>query len=113
MVLCWSLVTHEGLYKLSGTVAAKWSMSGARPVLEGLGWSPVTHEGLYIIIQAVSMLLNGTLVEAWGPWVLEWSPSPHEGLDTLYKETCSPDADCCSIAPLRLQRGCSMVFEWC
>ena len=39
--------------------------------------------------------------------------APHEGLDTLYKETCSPGADCCSIAPLRLQRGCSMVFEWC
>ena len=93
--------------------AAKWSLSGARPVLEGLGWSPVTHDGLYIIIPAVSTLFNGTLVVAWGPWVLEWSPSPHEGLDTLYKETCSPGADCCSIAPLRLQRGCSMVFEWC
>ena len=70
---------------------------------------------IYIIIQAVSTLLNGTLVVAWGPGVLEWSPAPHEGLplDTLYKETCSPGADCCSIAPLRLQRGCSMVFECC
>ena len=93
--------------------AAKWSLSGARPVLEVLGWSPVTQEGLYIIIQAVSKLLNGTLVVEWGPWVLEWSPSPHEGLDTLYKETCSPGADCCSIAQLRLQRGCSMIFGWC
>ena len=50
--------------------AAKWSLSGARPVLEVLGWSPVTHEGLYIIIQAVSTLLNGTLVVAWGPGVV-------------------------------------------
>ena len=81
-------------------------------MLEVLGWSPVTHEGLYIIIQAVSTLLNGTLVVAWGPGVLGWSPAPHEGLDTLYKETWSPGADCCSIAPLRLQRDCSMVFEW-
>ena len=24
--------------------AAKWSLSGARPVLEVLGWSPVTHD---------------------------------------------------------------------
>ena len=61
----------------------------------------MTHDGLYIIIPAVSTLFNGTLVVALGPWVLEWSPSPHEGLDTLYKETCSPGADCCSIAPLR------------
>ena len=73
----------------------------------------MTYDGLYIIIPAVSTLLDGTLVVAWGSWVLEWSSSPHEGLDTLYKETCSPGADCCSIAPLRFQRGCSMVFEWC
>ena len=58
-----------------------------------------------------STLLNGMLVVAHG--VLEWSPAPHEGLDTLYKETCSPGADCCSIAQLRLQRGCSMIFGWC
>ena len=38
-----------------------------------------------------------------GSWSA-WSPAPHEGLDTLYKETCSPGADCCSIAQLRLQR---------
>ena len=82
--------------------AAKWSLSGARPVLEVLGWSPVIQEGLYIIIQAVSKLLNGTLVVEWGPGVLERSPAPHDGLDTLYKETYSPGADCCSIAPLRL-----------
>ena len=50
----------------SSQEAAKWSLSGARPVLEGLGWSPVTHDGLYIIIPAVSTLLNGTLVVAWG-----------------------------------------------
>ena len=54
----------------SSQEAAKWSLSGARPVLEGLGWSPVTHEGLYIMIQAVSTLLNGTLVVAWGPGVV-------------------------------------------
>ena len=59
------------------------SQEAARPVLEVLGWSPVTHEVLYIIIQAVSTLLNGTIVVAWGPGVLEWSPAPHEGLDTL------------------------------
>ena len=40
----------------------------------------------------------------WGPGVV--SSAAHEGLDTLYKETCSPGADCCSIAPPRLQRGC-------
>ena len=57
--------------------------SCSRPVLEVLGWSPVTHEVLYIIIQAVSTLLNGTIVVAWGPGVLELSPAPHEGLDTL------------------------------
>ena len=55
--------------------AAKWSLSGARPVLEVLGWSPVTHEGLYIIIQAVSTLLNGTLVVAWGPGVVSIATS--------------------------------------
>ena len=49
----------------SSQEAAKWSLSGARPVLEGLGWSPVTHDGLYIIIPAVSTLLNGTLVVDW------------------------------------------------
>ena len=48
--------------------AAKWSLSGARPVLEGLGWSPVTHNGLYIIIPAVSTLFNGTLASgSMGP----------------------------------------------
>ena len=46
-------------------------VSGARPVLEVLGWSPVTHEGLYIIIQAVSTLLNGTLVVVLCPGVLD------------------------------------------
>ena len=57
----------------------------------------MTHEGLYIIIQSVSTLLNGTLVVAWGPGVLEWPPAPHEGLDTLYKETCSPGVNCCTV----------------
>ena len=55
--------------------AAQRSQSGARPVLEVLGWSLVTHEGLYIIIQAqaVSTLLNGTLLVVLCPGVLEWS----------------------------------------
>ena len=66
MVLWWSLVTHEGL-------GYTGSQEAARHVLEVLGWSPVTHEWLYIIIQAVSTLLNGTLVVEWGPGVLEWS----------------------------------------
>ena len=60
-------------YNTGSQEAAKWSLSGARPVLEVLGWSPVTHEVLYIIIQAVSTLLNGSIVVAWGPGVLEWS----------------------------------------
>ena len=38
------------------------------------------HEGLYIIIQAVSTLLNGTLVVVVCCGVLDWSPAPHEGL---------------------------------
>ena len=50
----------------SSQEAAKWSLSGAKPVLEGMGWSPVTHDGLCIIIPAVSTLLNSTLVVAWG-----------------------------------------------
>ena len=30
------------------------------------------------------MLLDGTLVVACGPGVLEWSPAPHEGLLSRY-----------------------------
>ena len=33
-----------------------------------------------IILQAVSTLLDGTLVVVLCPGVLEWSPAPHEGL---------------------------------
>ena len=65
--------------------AAKWSLSGARPVLEVLGWSPVTHEGLYSIIQAVSTLLDGTLLVVLCPGVLEWSQAPHEGIQYTKK----------------------------
>ena len=53
--------------------AAKWSLSGARPVLEVLGWSPVTHEVLYIIIQAVAQYAaqwyDSDSMGPWGPGV--------------------------------------------
>ena len=55
---------------------------------------------IYIIIQAVSTPLNGKLVVVLCRGVLEWSPAPHEGLQsTQYKETCSPVAGAvqCSI----------------
>ena len=35
------------------------------------------------------MLLNGTLVVAWGPGALEWSPAPHEGLLSRYIIHCT------------------------
>ena len=58
----------------------------------------MTHEGLYIIIQAVSTLLNGTLVVVLCCGVLDWSPAPHEGLHYT-KKKCSPGAGAvqCSI----------------
>ena len=60
------------------------------------------------------MLLNGTLVVAWGPGILEWSPASHEGLPSRYihctkkhalRPAGEPGADCCLIAPLTLKRG--------
>ena len=63
------------------------------------------------------MLPNGTLVVAWGPGVLEWSPAPHEGLLSRYIHCTKKHAlrvlTAVQLHHLHFREAHSMACEWC